>query len=110
MSNTHNRHAHAKALRARQRADGHSQFRFAAGALLASAMAGALAVGALTTSAEQAHEIGGYAIADLTAFLLSDLPADPLMTIPWQGKVDRTGAKEWATFQPLRDEAYASGE
>jgi hypothetical protein len=39
MSNTHNRHAHAKALRARQRADGHSQFRFASGVLLASAVA-----------------------------------------------------------------------
>ena len=110
MSNTKNRRAHAEALRARARAHGHAQFRFAAGALLASAMAGALAVGALTTSAEQAHEIGGYAVADLTAFLLSDLPADPLMTIPWQGKVDQTGAKEWAAFQPLRDEATTLAE
>ncbi len=105
MSNTHNRHAHAKALRARQRADGHSQFRFASGVLLASAVAGALMVGALTTSPEQAHEIGGYAVADLSAFLLEDMSADPAMTITWQGQQDRTGAKEWAAFQPLRDEA-----
>ena len=110
MSNTKNRRAHAEALRARQRAGGHAQLRFAAGALLASAMAGALTVGALTTGAEQAHEIGGYAVADLTAFLLSDLPADPLMTIPWQGQEGRTGAKEWAAFQPLRDEAVTLTE
>jgi hypothetical protein len=110
MSNTHNRHAHAKALRARQRADGHAQFRFAAGALLASAMAGALAVGVFTTSPEQAHEIGGYAVADLSAFLMGDMSADPPMTIIWQGQQDRTGAKEWAAFQPLRDEAVTLAE
>ncbi len=110
MSNTHNRHAHAKALRARQRADGHSQFRFASGVLLASAVAGALMVGALTTSPEQAHEIGGYAVADLSAFLLEDMSADPAMTITWQGQQDRTGAKEWAAFQPLRDEAVTLAE
>lgn len=110
MPKTNNRRAHAAALRARQRADGHAQFRFAAGTLLASAVAGALVVGALTTSPEQAHEIGGYTVADLTAFLLSDLPADPLMTITWQGQEDRTGAKEWAAFQPLRSKATTFAE
>ncbi|MBB5373787.1 type IV secretion system DNA-binding domain-containing protein [Acidocella aromatica] len=110
MSNTNNRRAHAQALRARARADGHAQFRFAAGALLTSALAGALAVGGVTTSAEQAQGAGKYAVADLISSLLATVPADPPLTITWQGQADRTGVKEWATFQPLRDEAVSFAE
>ena len=110
MSNTKNRRAHAEALRTRARADGHAQFRFAARALLASAMAGALAVGGITTNAEQVQGAGKYAIADLSSFLLSDVPADPLVVITWQGQEGRTGVKEWAAFQPLRDEAIDFAE
>ncbi|OYV34910.1 MAG: conjugal transfer protein TraD [Rhodospirillales bacterium 20-64-7] len=105
MSNTKSRHTHAKALRASERADGQAQFRFAARALLASALAGALAVGGITTSAEQAQEVSKYAIADLSSFLLATVPADPLLTINWHGQAVRTGVKEWAIFQSLRDEA-----
>lgn len=110
MSNTKNRGAHAEALRTRARAHGHAQFRFAARALLASSMAGALAVGGITTNAEQAQEAGKYAIADLSSFLLADVPADPLLIVTWQGQAGRTGVKEWAAFQPLRDEAIDFAE
>lgn len=105
MSNPRNRRAHAKALRARQRADGQAQFRFAAGTMLASAVAGALAVSLLSTSANQAQQAGEYALADFGAIMLRDLPVDPSMTIIWQQQVVRTGMKEWAAFQPLQDQA-----
>jgi hypothetical protein len=105
MSNPRNRRAHAKALRARQRADGQAQFRFAAGTMLASAVAGALAVSLLNTSANQAQQTGEYALADFGAFMFRDLPVDPSMTIIWQEQAVRTGMKEWAAFQPLQDQA-----
>lgn len=110
MSNTKNRRAHAEALRTRARADDHAQFRFATRALLVSALAGALAVGGITTSAEQAQGVSKYAVADLSSFLLSDVSADPLLTITWQGQTDRTGVKEWTIFQPLHDEAIDVAE
>nr|WP_295738107.1 type IV secretion system DNA-binding domain-containing protein [uncultured Acidocella sp.] len=110
MSNTNNRHAHAKALQARQRADGQAKIRFAAGALLASVTAGAFAMGALTTSAEQAQLAGEYAVAKLSAFLLADLPSDPLMTITYQGQDYRYGVKEWVTSPALNEDATVFAE
>ncbi len=68
-------------------------------------MAGSLAVSLLSTSANQAQQAGEYALADLGAFLLQGLPVDPSMTIIWQDQALRTGMKEWATFQPLHDQA-----
>ncbi|MDE2344528.1 MAG: type IV secretion system DNA-binding domain-containing protein [Betaproteobacteria bacterium] len=46
-----------------------------------------------------------YGIAAVSSFLLSDLTSDPQMTITWHGQTARTGVKEWARFQPLRQEA-----
>lgn len=110
MPKTNNRRAHAEALRARERADGQIQFRFAARVLAASAVAGAAILGSVAISPQQVQSIGKYGVADLSAFLLADVFADPLMTITWQGQADRTGVKEWAVFQPLRDEAIGFAE
>jgi energy-coupling factor transporter ATP-binding protein EcfA2 len=97
--------AHSAALRARDRADGQFQFRFYARVLAGSGLLGALALGAVVTSPPQLKADTEYGISAFTSFLLSDLPSDPLMTIAFNGQADRTGVKEWATFQPLRQEA-----
>lgn len=110
MPKAKNRSAHAEALRARQRADDQTQFRFAAETLLVGALAGALALGALTTSAVHAKQVGDYALADCGTFVLRGVPADPLMSITWQGQTVRTGVKELAAFQPLQDQAITFAE
>jgi hypothetical protein len=104
MSKNNNR-GHAQALRARERADGLIRFRFTARVLAAGAVAGVVALGFINAGPQQVLAIGGYGVADLGAFLLSGMSADPMMTITWQGQADRTGVKEWADFQPLHDEA-----
>lgn len=105
MPKTNNRRAHAAALRARERADGQIQFSFTARVLAASALAGALVAGWFATSPGEWQAVGKYTIADLSAYALQYLPADPSMTIIWHGQADRTGVKEWASFRPLRSEA-----
>ena len=110
MSNSKNRSAHAAALQARQRADGHRQFRFAAKTLLTSALVGMMAIGVLTTNAQQAQQVGGYAVAGFSSFIFSGTSFDPEMNLEWQGQLDRTGVKEWAAFPPLRREAITVGE
>lgn len=110
MPKFNDRRAHAEALRARERAQGLAKFRFATGALAASAVAGALATGALTTSAERAQEVGKYAVADLVAFLLTDVPADPAINITYQGQLYRYGVKELATSQVLKAETVTLAE
>ncbi len=110
MPKPNNRRAHAEALRARERAEGQIQFRFTARVLAASAMAGAAMLGCVAASPQQIQAIGGYGVADLSAFLLSDMQADPIMTITWRSQAEQTGVKEWAEFQPLHDEAIGFAE
>ncbi len=107
MSNDSSNRAHIAALRARDRADGQVQFRFNARVLVGSALLGALVLGAVVTSPPQIQADTEYGVAAFTSFLLSDMPSDPLMTIAFNGQVDRTGVKEWAIFQPLRHEAVS---
>ena len=105
MSKDSSSRAHIAALRARDRADGQVQFRFNARVLAGSALLGALVLGAVATSPPQIQADAEYGIAAFTSFLLSDMPSDPLMTITWNGQAGRTGVKEWAAFQPLRQDA-----
>ncbi len=107
MSKDSSNRAHVAALRARDRADGQVQFRFNARVLAASALIGALALGAMITSPPQLRADTEYGIAAFTSFLLSDLPSDPEITITWHGQIAHTGVKEWAKFQPLRQEAVS---
>ncbi|HEY1857032.1 type IV secretion system DNA-binding domain-containing protein [Acidocella sp.] len=110
MSNTKNRRAHAEALRARERANGNARLRLAARVLAASAVTGALVLGYATTGAEQMQVVSKVALANLSAFMLADTPADPPMNITEQGQVYRYGVKEWATVQGLNAEAVAFAE
>ena len=105
MSNDSSSRAHIAAMRARDRADGQVQFRFNARVLVGSALIGALALGAVMTSPPQIQVNVEYGIAAVSSFLLSDLASDPQMTITWHAQTARTGVKEWARFQPLRQEA-----
>ncbi|MDE8347579.1 MAG: type IV secretion system DNA-binding domain-containing protein, partial [Acidocella sp.] len=107
MSNDSNSRAHIAALRARDRVDGQVQFRFNARVLVGSALIGGLALGAVTTSPAQIQTDTEYGFAAISSFLLSDLPSDPLITMNWHGQTARTGVKEWARFQPLRQEAVS---
>ncbi|MCF3948803.1 type IV secretion system DNA-binding domain-containing protein [Acidiphilium iwatense] len=107
MSKDSSSRAHIAALRARDRADGQVQFRFNARVLAGSALIGALALGAVVISPPQIQADTEYGIAAFTSFLLSDLPSNPEITIIWHGQTARTGIKEWAKFQPLRQEAVS---
>lgn len=107
MSNDSSSRAHIAAMRARDRADGQVQFRFNARVLVGSALIGALALGVVMTSPPQIQVNVEYGIAAFSSFLLSDLASDPEMTITWHGQTARTGVKEWARFQPLRQEAVS---
>ncbi|WP_174503996.1 type IV secretion system DNA-binding domain-containing protein [Acidiphilium sp. C61] len=107
MSKDSSNRAHIAALRARDRADGQVKFRFNARVLVGSALIGALAFGAVMTSPPKIQVDAEYGIAAFSSFLLSDLASDPEMTIAWHGQTARTGVKEWARFQPLRQEAVS---
>lgn len=107
MSKDSGSRAHVAALRARDRADGQVQFRFNARVLAGSALLGALVLAAVATSPLQIQADTEYGIAALSSFLLKDMPSDPLMTMTWHGQTARTGVKEWARFQPLRQEAVS---
>lgn len=109
MSKLNSRRAHAEALLARERAGSTTRRVFTLRVLAASIVAGAVLFGAVLTSVGQMRQASEYAIADLAAHALRATPFDPAITITWRGRAERTGVKEWASFQPLRDDAVTVG-
>ncbi|WP_298284340.1 type IV secretion system DNA-binding domain-containing protein [Acidocella sp.] len=110
MANVQNRRAHADALRARERANGQAQFRFAARALAVCAAGGALLFGWATSTAGQVKEVGEYTLASFIAYMLKATPADPVMNFTYQGQVYRIGVKELASIQGFGGDAIALAE
>jgi hypothetical protein len=107
MSRDSSSRAHIAALRARDRADGQVQFLFSVRVLAASALIGALALGAVATSPLQMLADAKYGFAAFSSFVLSNSSSDPEIAITWHGQTARTGVKEWTAFQPLRQEALS---
>lgn len=108
MSLNDKRHMQAEIIRQRQRINLRARRTFMIDILGGAALLGAISMGYITISPEQAQAIGKYMLANICTFVLKDVPADPVIELSYHGWIFHEGMKELSTSGVLKNDTIHS--